>query len=161
MEASSERLSCGGAQGRGDFEDAIVVFRGELIRIHTFWANRNQELGKGQRSWRLARPRNLRPAAGATRCLEYRALNPYRPTLTDIDRAMSVRNDSLGCSPSSGCHGTSLTPGCLPITIDGIRRNVIVLGITIPLNLDMQLLTCIRWLGERKAIVLSHLIAGF
>jgi hypothetical protein len=27
----------GGAQGRGDFEDAIVVFRGELIRIHTFW----------------------------------------------------------------------------------------------------------------------------
>jgi hypothetical protein len=51
--------------------------------------------------------------------------------------------------------------GCLPITIDGIRRNVIVLGITIPLNLDMQLLTCIRWLGERKAMVLSHLIAGF
>ena len=27
----------GGAQGRGDFEDAVVVFRGELVRIHTFW----------------------------------------------------------------------------------------------------------------------------
>jgi hypothetical protein len=29
--------SIGVSQGRGDFEDAVVVFRGELARIHTFW----------------------------------------------------------------------------------------------------------------------------